>query len=293
MKEPRALTMGERWRLITSQSVEDHRLEQALASLPSIRSPRVRVGAGSIQAEIEGSMGALHEVSIQAPPLPAKIWPQVVRVLRRSSSMLEALKKGQVPRSFDRLIARIVGEAVFPEVRRVSSACTCSEPDPPCRHILALHELFARRLEDSPWELLVLRGVPLRDLIDQASRSPAEGELPPLAFGAKEEPVLFPEGAGVELDTPFEKPHVRSLLGAGQAGKVSTVRAVIEAYAMPATPAGEDSDAADATARDGSTVDSTAESPKSEAGRLLSDRPVVDDGADLDDSASDEPLAGS
>ena len=108
MKEPRALTMGERWRLITSQSVEDHRLEQALASLPSIRSPRVRVGAGSIQAEIEGSMGALHEVSIQAPPLPAKIWPQVVRVLRRSSSMLEALKKGQVPRSFDRLIARIV-----------------------------------------------------------------------------------------------------------------------------------------------------------------------------------------
>ena len=49
MKEPRALTMGERWRLITSRSVEDHRLEEALASLPSIRSPPPDPSRGHVQ----------------------------------------------------------------------------------------------------------------------------------------------------------------------------------------------------------------------------------------------------
>ena len=91
--------------------------------------------------------------------------------MRRSQSMRDALRKGLVPRSFDRLVARIANEPVFPESRKVTYACTCSE-EKPCRHILALHELFARRLDQSPWELLTLRGVPLRDLLEQAERAP-------------------------------------------------------------------------------------------------------------------------
>src|SRR5690606_2414238 len=130
---------------------------------------------------------------------------------------------------FDRLIARIAGEPVFPEARRVTSACTCSEQERPCRHILALHELFARRLEERGYELLTLRGVDLRQILDQASRPPEPGELPPLAFGAREEPVLFPEGEDVELDVALTIGQVRDLLGAHQAGKVQVVAAAIDA----------------------------------------------------------------
>ncbi|MBK8980580.1 MAG: hypothetical protein IPM29_32150 [Planctomycetes bacterium] len=234
MKEQQPLSMAERWRRIAAVEADDRALDRAMASLAALRNPRVRIRAGAIQAEMEGTMGALHEVSVQAPPLPARVWPQVVRVLRRSASMLDGLRKGLVPRSFDRLIARIAGEAVFPEPRRISSACTCSEPERPCRHILALHELFARRLDEKPYELLVLRGVPLRDLLDKASRPPAEGELPPLAFGAREEPVLFPEGAGIALDTPLSQSEIRALLGSYQAGKIETVAAAIAACTAPA-----------------------------------------------------------
>ena len=237
MSEPRAMSLGDRWRRITSSGVQDHTLELALASLPSIRSPRVRIEAGSISAELEGAMGALHEVSIRVPPLPSRIWSQAVRVMRRSASMLEALRAGRVPRSFDRLVARVAGEALLPEARRVTSACTCSEVDSPCRHVLALHELYARRLDDKPWELLLLRGVNLRDLLDRASRPPAEGELPPLPFGCREEPVLFPEGADGELDDPFEAGQIRSLLGAHQSGQVETVSRMIDAYAASPTAA--------------------------------------------------------
>lgn len=227
-RDKRPLSMGERWRRITSHGVDIHELERALASLPSIRNPRLRIQPGAIMAEMEGSMGALHEVNVHVPMLPGRVWPQVVRVMRRSASMLEQMREGLVPRSFDRLIARIAGEPVFPEPRRVTSACTCSEQERPCRHILALHELFARRIEERPYELLILRGVELRKILEQASRPPEPGELPPLSFGSKEEPVLFPEGEDLELDVALTIGQVRNLLGAHQAGKVEAVAAAVD-----------------------------------------------------------------
>jgi len=222
--------MGERWRRVTSHGADLDQFEQALASLPSVRSPRVRIQAGSIQAEMEGAMGSIHEVSIQTPTLPARVWPPVVRVMRRSSSMLEGLQQGLVPRAFDRLLARVSGEAVFPEPRRITSGCTCNDPEPPCRHVLALHELFARRLDENPWELLVLRGVPLRKLIADAARPPGEGELPPLAFGAQEEPVLFPEGEDGDLDSVLSPGQVSRLVGTDVARSRKVVRAAIDAF---------------------------------------------------------------
>ncbi|MCA8943800.1 MAG: hypothetical protein KDB80_14655 [Planctomycetes bacterium] len=225
----RPLSTSERWRALASLG-DDNRLELALSSLPSIRAPRVRIVPGAIQAELEGTMGSINEVSIHVPKLPTRIWPQVVRVMRRSASMREALGMGRVPRSFDRLIARIANESVFPEARRVTSACTCGDPEMPCKHILALHELYARRLEDKPWELLVLRGVDLRDLLDKAEQQAHDPNLPPLSFGAHEEPVLFPEGQGADLDSTLSAHQVLSLLGVRQAPLFQAVDACIASF---------------------------------------------------------------
>ena len=213
MTDRRPMSLGERWRREANRGVDDPRLAQALATLPQVRHPRIRVQPGSIHTEMEGAMGSINEVSIHVPLLPAKIWPQVARVMRRSTSMVEALEQGRVPRSFDRLVSRIGGESVFPEARRVTSACTCGAPDTPCRHILALHELFARRLEDRAFEILVLRGVDLRDLLRRARSSDPDPSLPPLAFGAEEEPVLFPEGEDGDLEFVLNAGQSAQLLG--------------------------------------------------------------------------------
>lgn len=213
MRDRRPISLGERWRREAHRGVEDPLLEQALATLPQVRHPHLRVLPGSISAEMEGAMGSINEVSIHAPTLPTKIWPQVARVMRRSTNMLEALEQGRVPRSFDRLVARIGGESVFPGARRVSSACTCGAADMPCRHILALHELFARRLEDRQWELLVLRGVDLRDLLQRAKGSEADPSLPALAFGADDEPILYPEGDEGDLEFALSAGQAAQLLG--------------------------------------------------------------------------------
>lgn len=236
MRDRKPVSLGERWRREANREVDDSRLEQALATLPQVRHPRIRVQRGSIQVEMEGAMGSIHEVSVHAPVLSSKIWPQVARVMRRSTRMLEALEKGRVPRSFDRLVGRIGGESVFPDSRRVTSACSCGAPDAPCRHILALHEMFARRLEEQPWELLVLRGVDLHDLLSRARSSEPDPNLPPLAFGSEEEPVLFPEGEDGDLEFVLSLGQSSHLLGDVPALVDEAAEQALAAYRAAARP---------------------------------------------------------
>lgn len=208
-----AVSLGERWRREATRGIDDQRLDAALELLPNIRKPMVRIRPGSLRAEMEGSMGSIHEVSLLIRTLPQKEWSTVIRVLRRSRSIIEALENGRVPRAFDRLIARIVGEPLFPESRRVTFGCSCDLPESPCRHVLALSELFARRLDERPYELLTLRGIDLHDLLAQVKKSGLDPDLPPLAFGASEEPILFPEAEDADLDGTLAAAQTRWLLG--------------------------------------------------------------------------------
>ena len=213
MSERKSVSLGERWRREATRGIDDRRLATALEVLPIIRQPMVRIRSGSIVAEMEGAMGSIHEVSIQVRTLSQKEWPTLVRVLRRSRSIVDALEQGRVTRSFDRLVARIVGEPLFPDSRRVTWGCSCDIPEKPCHHVLALHELFARRLDEKPWELLLLRGIDLHNLLNQVQKAPAEGEHAALAYGAKEEPVLYPDAEDGDLESAMTPAQLAWLFG--------------------------------------------------------------------------------
>lgn len=230
MSERRSVSLGERWRREATRGVDDLRLAAALDLLPSIRKPMVRIRPGSLHAEMEGAMGSIHEVSLQIRTLPQRDWPTVVRVLRRSRSIVDALADGRVPRAFDRLLARIVGEPLFPDSRRITFGCSCDLPEKPCRHVLALNELFARRLDERPWELLVLRGIDLHDLLAKVRHKGLDPDLPPLAFGAPEEPVLYPEAEDADLDGTLSPAQVRWLLGAVSQRTVAAAEQALRAY---------------------------------------------------------------
>jgi uncharacterized Zn finger protein len=233
MSEQKSVSLGERWRREATRGVDDKRLAAALELLPSIRKPMVRIRPGSMRAEMEGAMGSIHEVSLQVVTLPQREWTTVVRVLRRSKSIVEALEQGKVPRAFDRLLARIVGEPLFPDARRVTFGCSCDLQEKPCRHVLALNELFARRLDEKPWELLVLRGIDLHGLLAKVRQQTADHDLPPLAFGAPEEPVLYPEAEGADLDAALSQTQVRWLLGDVSPRAVEAVKKRLEALTQP------------------------------------------------------------
>jgi uncharacterized Zn finger protein len=197
----------------------------------------VRIRGGSINAEMEGSMGSIHEVSLHVRSLPNRDFATMARVLRRSRTIVEALDKGRVPRAFDRLVARLCGEPLFPDSRRITWGCTCDLPEKPCHHVLALHELFARRLEERPWELLELRGIDLHALLAKVHQAGPDPEQPPLAFGCAEEPVLYPDSEDAELDNELQPAQVAWLQGTVSAGFVDAAMAALARLQSPPGPA--------------------------------------------------------
>jgi uncharacterized Zn finger protein len=211
--ERKSVSLGERWRREATRGVDDARLAQALDALPSIRKPMVRIRPGSIRCEMEGTMGSIHEVSLQIRTLPMREHVVLVRVLRRSKTIVDALENGRVPRSFDRLVARIVGEPLFPDARSVTFGCSCDLPEKPCRHVLALHELFSRRLDERPWEILMLRGIDLQAMLAKVRQTEPDADLPPLAFGVPEEPVLYPDAEDADLGQVLTPAQVRWFTG--------------------------------------------------------------------------------
>lgn len=235
--ERKSISLGGRWRREATRDIDDQRLAAALEALPSIRKPMVRIRPGGIAAEMEGAMGSIHEVSLQIRTLPMKDWPKLIRVLRRSKSIIEALEQARVPRSFDRLVARVIGQPLFPDARSVTFGCSCDLPEAPCRHVLALHELFARRLDEKPWELLMLRGVDLHSTLAQVKASVSEAELPPLAYGVPEEPVLYPDAEDADLDQSLGLQAHRWLVGDVSSRATQATFAALEALsAEPPAP---------------------------------------------------------
>jgi uncharacterized Zn finger protein len=235
--ERKSISLGERWRREATRGVDDTRLAAALEALPSIRKPMVRIRAGSIRCEMEGSMGSIHEVSLQIRTLPTRDWNTLIRVLRRSRSIVEALDNGRVPRSFDRLVARIVGEPLFPDARSVTFGCSCDLPEKPCRHVLALHELFARRLDEKPWEILMLRGVDLQAMLAKVHQTEPEADLPPLAFGVPEEPVLYPDAEDADLGQSLQPMQVRWFDGALAQRTVEATLKALDTLSLTPPPA--------------------------------------------------------
>ncbi|MBL8752889.1 MAG: hypothetical protein JNK15_06265 [Planctomycetes bacterium] len=233
----KSVSLGERWRREATRGVDDARLAAALEALPSIRKPMVRIRAGSIRCEMEGTMGSIHEVSLQIRTLPTRDWNTLVRVLRRSKSIVEALENGRVPRSFDRLVARIVGEPLFPDARSVTFGCSCDLPEKPCRHVLALHELFARRLDERPWEVLMLRGVDLQAMLAKVRQTEPDGDLPPLAYGVPEEPVLYPDAEDADLGQSLTPAQIRWFNGTwSERGVEATLKALVGLADTPPPP---------------------------------------------------------
>ena len=276
--ERKSVSLGERWRREATRDIDDQRLAAALEALPSIRKPMVRIRPGGIGAEMEGAMGSIHEVSLQIRTLPMKEWPTLIRVLRRSKSIIEALEQARVPRSFDRLVARVLGEPLFPDARSVTYGCSCDLQEVPCRHVLALHELFARRLDEKPWELLMLRGVDLHGTLAKVKQTEQDTELPPLAFGVPEEPVLYPDAEDADLDQSLGLQALRWLVGDVSSRAVTATLAALAALSAEApVSADATSVAGAATAAGASTAPGsspTAAAPGSATAAVLADKPT-------------------
>jgi uncharacterized Zn finger protein len=156
--DARDTTWGRRWEeLLGGSDGDPRRFNQGRAFQRSGRVSGVRVDAGRLVGQVQGSRATPYLVEVMLPVLDDASWRTVVEVIAGQVRHAARLLAGQQPEGLeDDLEAR--GIALFGEREALDARCACGEADRPCAHVIALWEDVAERLAGDPFALLRLRG---------------------------------------------------------------------------------------------------------------------------------------
>jgi hypothetical protein len=190
--EPIAVEGDSRWighgpwaRLVATAIVPDESSKRAERGRELARGgavSAVTVAEGVVRARVVGSTGSEYRVSLEAPPLAATAWAEVVRAARDRQGLEDGVEGSEQSVHLVHHLEIELHEPLVPATRRIRTSCTCPDrgQSPLCKHVAAVTYVLAAAIDDDPALLLRWRGC--EPVAPPASRSGdpwRAGELPP------------------------------------------------------------------------------------------------------------------
>ena len=172
---------GRAWVRATEEAAyaaEDLTAGRALARQGTVGA--ITLDAGSMVAAV-GDGEELWSVRVDIPRLDADARAALVETVAAESGRIGALLAGDLPHALVEH-AEEAGVELLPYGGELGARCTCEAWVAPCRHALALVTQVGWLLEDDPFVLFTLRGLPRDELLaglhelGGAASAPREGE---------------------------------------------------------------------------------------------------------------------
>lgn len=118
----------------------------------------LRVRAGSVSAQVQGSAARPYAVSISLAPFTDAEWARAEAALADQALFLAALLAGQMPQDVEQAFTA-AGLTLFPaKPSELRSQCTCPDAANPCKHIAATYYILAEAFDADPFLVLCWRG---------------------------------------------------------------------------------------------------------------------------------------
>ena len=119
----------------------------------------IRIEAGSVSAEVQGSRPRPYRVRIALRTIPGDRTAHVAERAGAQAYVASSLLGSIMPPELeDAFVAE--GVPLFPESdRELTTDCSCPDWSNPCKHIAAVYYLLAEELDRDPFLLLRLRGI--------------------------------------------------------------------------------------------------------------------------------------
>lgn len=167
-ERPRAARATRWWAKAWVRAVEEaayaaEDLTRARAISRSGRIGQISVRPGAYVAAVEDEHG-LWAVQGTVPVLDAVAEDALVETVAAEAGRVAALLAGDLPHALVEH-AEESGVELLPYGGELASACTCDAWTDPCVHALAVMYQLAWLLEDDPFVLLHLRGLPREELL--------------------------------------------------------------------------------------------------------------------------------
>jgi uncharacterized Zn finger protein len=165
---------------------------------------------GKVRAKVRGNINPyfgvyeepIYTTRVSFTPIGDKEWAGAIERIGSRADLITKLLMGEVPDNIDEVFADR-GLHLLPHNRQdITTNCSCPDWENPCKHVAGVYNRLASSLDDDPFILFELRGLPRERLRQQLARSPL-GRILASALEPHEMPI---EPASSFFTAPTREP---------------------------------------------------------------------------------------
>lgn len=195
---------------------------------------------GKVSAKIKGNINPYYGVTqtpfyrttVEIKPIPSATWTKIIKRLAGKASLISQLLLNEMPAELEDNLASLNVHLLPHSEDDFITACSCPDYWNPCKHIAGLCYFLAAQLDQDPFLLFELRGLPRSALKQELLKTPL-GKV--LATALEEQ-----EPAPQPVDTYYTRPQREPAADMGYAGfwkGEKPLPARLEPLSKPALPA--------------------------------------------------------
>ena len=136
----------------------------------------LEIGRSGARADVKAADGHLEETSLSLVSLNTAAKRKVLKAMAARARFAADLLAGRLPEDVEGAFQG-TGHTLLPvDADEVVFRCSCAEVPGPCAHAGALAVLLGDRLQDDPFLVFLLRGVPREELLEGLQRARTQPE---------------------------------------------------------------------------------------------------------------------
>lgn len=133
-----------------------------------------------VTAKVRGSINPyfgvykepLYTTTIEFEAISKAKWAAVIALMASKASLISRLLLNEIPENIEDSFS-MLGLHLLPKTRKdIHTQCSCPDFSNPCKHIAGVYYLIAAQLDQDPFLLFELRGLPRTELKTELEKSP-------------------------------------------------------------------------------------------------------------------------
>jgi uncharacterized Zn finger protein len=171
---------GQRFIAALEQFTDSARLARGRGYANSSRILSSQLKQGEMSAKIRGNVNPYYGVykepiyttAISLKPISDGDWELLIRHLGSRAAFVSRLLLNEMPDNIEKPFELLDLHLLPHSAKDFKTKCSCPDYENPCKHIAGLCYFLSAQLDQDPFLLFELRGLPLAELFEQLRKTP-------------------------------------------------------------------------------------------------------------------------
>ena len=171
---------GKRFIAALEQFTDSARLARGRGYANENRIKSWKLEKGAVTAQIRGNVNPYfgvykeptYDTRIALKAIPAEDWAVLIRHFGNRAAFVSRLLMNEVPDNIEKPFGTLDLHFLPHSAKDMQTRCSCPDYANPCKHVAGLSYFLSARLDQDPFLLFELRGLPREELFKQLRNTP-------------------------------------------------------------------------------------------------------------------------